>query len=153
MSTNPHDSQTITRILSAAESHFALHGFFASSLRQIMREAQVNVAAAHYHFGSKEALFLAVIHRRIAPFLEDVLTMLQAAESQQQALTPEHLTDSFIASCLNLVNAADGQAGTTAKLVSRLMLDEYKIFREALALEFSELSDRLYAAFARALPD
>ena len=124
-----------------------------SSLRQIMREAQVNVAAAHYHFGSKEALFLAVIHRRIAPFLEDVLTMLQAAESQQQALTPEHLTDSFIASCLNLVNAADGQAGTTAKLVSRLMLDEYKIFREALALEFSELSDRLYAAFARALPD
>ncbi len=79
--------------------------------------------------------------------------MLQAAESQQQALTPEHLTDSFIASCLNLVNAADGQAGTTAKLVSRLMLDEYKIFREALALEFSELSDRLYAAFARALPD
>lgn len=68
MSTNPHDSQTITRILSAAESHFALHGFFASSLRQIMREAQVNVAAAHYHFGSKEALFLAVIHRRIAPF-------------------------------------------------------------------------------------
>lgn len=153
MSTNPHDSQTITRILSAAESHFALHGFFASSLRQIMREAQVNVAAAHYHFGSKEALFLAVIHRRIAPFLEDVLTMLQAAESQQQTLTPEHLTDSFIASCLNLVNAADGQAGTTAKLVSRLMLDEYKIFREALALEFSELSDRLYAAFARALPD
>ncbi|MDO5638259.1 MAG: TetR family transcriptional regulator [Neisseria sp.] len=153
MISTPNDSQTIARILSAAENHFALHGFFASSLRQIMREAQANVAAAHYHFGSKEALFLAVIHRRIAPFLEDVLAMLQAAEAQQQTLTPEHLTDSFIASCLNLVNAADGKAGTTAKLVSRLMLDEYRIFREELAQEFSELADRLYAAFARALPD
>jgi AcrR family transcriptional regulator len=57
MSTNPHDSQTITRILSAAESHFALHGFFASSLRQIMREAQVNVAAAHYHFRLERSAF------------------------------------------------------------------------------------------------
>ncbi len=43
--------------------------------------------------------------------------MLQAAESQQQALTPEHLTRQlYRLQCLNLVNAADGQAGTTAKL-------------------------------------
>lgn len=146
------DCQTIGRILSEAESHFALHGFFASSLRQIMRDAKVNVAAAHYHFGSKEALFLAVLNRRIAPFLEDLLAMLQAAEAQQQALTPEDLIDSFIAACLKLVDEQGSSAGTTAKLVSRLMLDEYKIFREELAKQFSEMADRLHAAFGRALP-
>lgn len=154
MNTSHHDSQTIERILSAAEAHFALHGFFASSLRQIMREAHTNVAAAHYHFGSKEALFLAVIQRRVAPFLEDVLTTLQATEAAtRQAVTPEDLIDSFITSCMNLVNSQGPLAGTTAKLVSRLMLDEYRIFRESLAQEFSELAERLQSAFAAALPD
>lgn len=147
------DSQTIERILSAAEAHFALHGFFASSLRQIMREAKVNVAAAHYHFGSKEALFLAVLNRRIAPFLEDLLAMLQEAEVQQQALTPEDLIDSFTAACFKLIDEQGALAGTTAKLVSRLMLDEYRIFREELAKQFSEMAGRLHAAFGRALPE
>lgn len=150
--TTPHDSQTIERILSAAEAHFALHGFFASSLRQIMREAQVNVAAAHYHFGSKEALFLAVLNRRIAPFLDDLLHMLHQAEAEQM-LTPEALIDSFIVSSLKLVDEKGMQASITAKLVSRLMLDEYKIFREELAKEFSEMADKLHAVFMRALPE
>ena len=77
-----NDSQTIEKILHVAEEHFAVHGFFASSLRQITRDAEVNVAAVHYHFGSKEALFVAVLNRRIVPFVQSVLcglAQIQAA--------------------------------------------------------------------------
>ncbi|PLX72334.1 MAG: hypothetical protein C0615_12250 [Desulfuromonas sp.] len=47
---------TKTRILDAAETLFARDGFHFASLRSITSEADVNLAAVNYHFGSKEAL-------------------------------------------------------------------------------------------------
>ena len=44
------------RILDVAERLFADFGFPVTSLRDITREAGVNLAAVNYHFGSKEAL-------------------------------------------------------------------------------------------------
>ncbi len=56
---------TKQRILDAAERLFAKEGFHCSSLRGITREAEANIAAVHYHFGSKEALIEAVFERRL----------------------------------------------------------------------------------------
>ena len=52
---------TKERILDAAERLFAREGFHNTSLRAITGEADVNLAAVNYHFGSKEALLDAVI--------------------------------------------------------------------------------------------
>lgn len=57
---------TETRLLRAAERLFAARGPDAVSLRAVMQEADTNVAAVHYHFGSKEALVEAVVRSRIA---------------------------------------------------------------------------------------
>ena len=46
------DSLTIEKILKVAEEHFAVNGYYATSMRQLTREADVNVAAVHYHFGN-----------------------------------------------------------------------------------------------------
>ena len=59
--------ETKDRILDAAEELFARRGFAATSMRRLTREAEVNLAAVHYHFGSKEALIQAVFARRRAP--------------------------------------------------------------------------------------
>lgn len=56
-----------TRILDAAEILFAEHGFDGTSLRQLTRGAAVNLAAVSYHFGGKQALYLAVLQRRLRP--------------------------------------------------------------------------------------
>ncbi|MDY7020508.1 MAG: TetR/AcrR family transcriptional regulator, partial [Cyanobacteriota bacterium] len=56
-------NDTKEQILNAAERHFALFGFAGTSLRAVTREANVNLAAVHYHFGSKEELFKAVVRR------------------------------------------------------------------------------------------
>jgi AcrR family transcriptional regulator len=52
---------TRRRILAAAGRLFAERGFLATSMRAIAQRARVNLAAAHYHFGSKQALYLEVV--------------------------------------------------------------------------------------------
>ncbi|SMP72151.1 TetR/AcrR family transcriptional regulator [Anoxynatronum buryatiense] len=39
---------------------FALNGYNATSTRDIVREAEVNISAIAYHFGGKEGLFLSL---------------------------------------------------------------------------------------------
>lgn len=46
-------SDTVERILDAAETLFAEKGFAETSLRLITSKAKVNLAAVNYHFGSK----------------------------------------------------------------------------------------------------
>jgi AcrR family transcriptional regulator len=54
-------SETRTRILEAAASIFAEHGFAATTIRMICGLAQVNLAAVNYHFGNKEGLYSETI--------------------------------------------------------------------------------------------
>jgi AcrR family transcriptional regulator len=52
---------TPARLLDAAIELFARHGFHGTSIRDIAQRAGANVAAGHYHYGSKEGLYLAVL--------------------------------------------------------------------------------------------
>lgn len=53
-------------IIETAEKLFALHGFAGTSIRDISREAGINVAMVSYYFGSKEKLMEAIFQHRIA---------------------------------------------------------------------------------------
>ena len=67
--------ETAARILDAAEMLFSWRGFYGVSLREIAAQAGVQLALTHYHFGSKENLFGAVIERRA----EDHAARIEAA--------------------------------------------------------------------------
>ncbi|MCB0307606.1 MAG: helix-turn-helix transcriptional regulator, partial [Calditrichaeota bacterium] len=58
-------SDTRERILDAAEQLIAENGIGSTSLRHIIAAAEVNLAAVHYHFGSKQALVEEVYARHI----------------------------------------------------------------------------------------
>ncbi len=58
---NTELSETRTRILEAAASIFAEHGFAATTIRMICGLARVNLAAVNYHFGNKEGLYSETI--------------------------------------------------------------------------------------------
>ena len=58
---------TKQRILDTAERLIGEQGFAGTSLRQIIAEAGVNLAAVHYHFGSKEELLHALVERKAGP--------------------------------------------------------------------------------------
>lgn len=76
-------STTADRILDVAERLFATRGIGATSIRAIVREAQVNVAAIHYHFGSKRAVLEAVFRRTREPINRERIQALEQAIAQR----------------------------------------------------------------------
>lgn len=59
-------ADTPTQMLDVAERLFAENGIDKISIREIVRASgQSNLSAAHYHFGSREALIGAMLARRI----------------------------------------------------------------------------------------
>ena len=57
---------TPARLLAAAVELFARRGFHGTSVRDIADRAAANVAAGHYHYGSKEGLYLEVLRAQFA---------------------------------------------------------------------------------------
>ena len=75
-----------TRILDAAESLFSERGYDAVTLREIAREAEVDLALPNYYFGRKPALFETVFKRR-AKLIND--WRLAALDKAIEAASPE----------------------------------------------------------------
>lgn len=75
-------SETVERILDAAEQLFAEKGFAETSLRLITSKAGVNLAAVNYHFGSKKALIQAVFVRFLNPFVGSLEQQLDRHQRQ-----------------------------------------------------------------------
>lgn len=60
------------RLIEAARQLFAGNGFDATSVRDITARAHANLGAITYHFGSKEALYLAVLERFVEPIADQI---------------------------------------------------------------------------------
>jgi AcrR family transcriptional regulator len=147
------------RILDAAEDLFIEHGFEAMSLRQITSHADVNLAAVNYHFGSKEALIHSMLARRLDKLNVERLNLLDKFERRFATagaagggLTCEHVLGALFIPALRL--SRDPQHGGRAflRLLGRAYTDPSSFVREFLAQHYASVSDRIFAAFARALP-
>lgn len=60
------------QLLDAAQAVFTEDGLRAASLRAIARRAGCDPALIYYHFASKEALFTALLRRRLPLLLQDM---------------------------------------------------------------------------------
>ncbi|MGB1239697.1 MAG: TetR/AcrR family transcriptional regulator [Pseudomonadales bacterium] len=77
-------SKTAKQILTAAEALFAEQGFADTTMRQITKAADVNLAAINYHFGSKQGLIQSVAEQFLKPlceYIEQSLLQRQAIEN------------------------------------------------------------------------
>lgn len=81
-------SDTVDRILDAAEELFAERGFSETSLRMITSKANVNLAAVNYHFGSKNALIQSVFARFLTPFSQTLETAFDELEARCKDAPP-----------------------------------------------------------------
>ena len=72
--------QTRSAILAAAERLYADRGFGDVTLRDIVAEANVNLAAVNYHFGSKDELIAELFVTRSLATNRERLSELKAAE-------------------------------------------------------------------------
>lgn len=61
MSSSTHFNEKQIQILQVAETLFAEKGFDGTSIRNIAKEAKINIAMVSYYFGSKERLLESLI--------------------------------------------------------------------------------------------
>ncbi|MBZ5727197.1 MAG: TetR family transcriptional regulator [Acidobacteriia bacterium] len=88
---------TRERILDTAEKLIGEQGYAATSLRQIIAEAGVNLAAVHYHFGSKEHLLDEVVLRKSEPVNQERIARLDLVEASGEPLSVERVLEAFMA--------------------------------------------------------
>ena len=71
-----HKSETVERILAAAETVFADKGLYGARIDDIAALAGVNKSMLYYHIGNKERIYEVILHRhfkKIADALENAL--------------------------------------------------------------------------------
>ena len=74
-------SDTKLKIMEVARVLFATHGFEGTSVREIARVAEVNVASLNYHFSSKEKLFHEILRSGHADCSADIQAMAEKGAS------------------------------------------------------------------------
>jgi AcrR family transcriptional regulator len=105
-------------ILEAGERHFAEYGFAGASIRSIVKDANVNLAAVHYHFDSKEGLFSAVLGRYAKPIVQAQLANLDRTGNSSWSEL-ERLLRAFYEPPLQVVKAAGAKSALVSQLLAR----------------------------------
>ena len=147
-------TDTKEQILDAAEQLIAEKGIDAVSLRAITTAADVNLAAVHYHFGSKEALVGKVFARRIEPINRERLRMLDEAigRAGDRPLPVEDVLEALIAPAIR-VYASHERGALFMRVCGRIYAEQAKFLEEVFQEQFRELVTRVTDAIVRALPD
>jgi AcrR family transcriptional regulator len=114
---------TRTRILDAAERLFAEKGVDAISVRAVLKEAGVNVALAHYHFGSREGLIEELLRTRVAPLAEEQIRDIVEVDARGADATLEDVLRAYF-------GGAFRARPNLAKLLAQLQLAANPALRE-----------------------
>jgi AcrR family transcriptional regulator len=140
-------TDTREKIMDTAEWLFGQYGYSATSLRHIISEAGVNLAAIHYHFGSKQDLLDQVILRKAAPVNERRIKLLDQfeAEAAPQPVRVEKILEAFIAPAIMIDKSPD-----FVKLMGRVHSEG--LMPNIAQRHFQPIIDRFLAALKRALP-
>ncbi len=146
--------ETKTKLLDVAEKLFAEKGVDATSLRNIISEAEVNLAAIHYHFGSKDALIREVVARRVQPINEERIRRL--GEYEKDNLNGPELLEgllrAFLEPLIRVKFETPERVQHTHKILLQLQSGSGQLFESVFHL-FDEIIKRFFIALKRALPD
>ncbi|MFK7958064.1 MAG: TetR/AcrR family transcriptional regulator [Lysobacterales bacterium] len=145
---------TRQRILDAAEALFARHGFAAVTVRQIMKQAESDVALAYYHFDSKRALFDAVLLRRAQQLNELRDKALDEVERRHTDDAPsvQEIISAFTTPLLQLLADDHEQWRHYFALIAQVN-SSTEWGGELMTRYFDPLVKRFIEALQRALPD
>lgn len=146
-----HPDSSRSRLLDAAEHLFGERGIHATSLRDLTTEANVNLAAVNYHFGSKEGLVAAVLARRADPINQRRNEMLDSivAEAANQPPALESILHAFVDPAFVLFDSNP----PFLKFVARLFLEPEVNFRHLMLRQFGDVARRFTSVIHKTLPE
>lgn len=145
-----------TRLLDSAEARFAERGYHGVSMRQIAAGADITISLAQYHFSTKEALFGAVLERRIAAINHQRLSRLDAVEQQADAsgapLAVEDVLRAFLEPTV-LLSRDDASGGRHyAQLIAQVVNEPQPHARNVSRAHSDPIARQTMRVLARALP-
>lgn len=145
-------SDTKEQIISVAERLFAERGFASTTLRNVVSEAGVNLAAVHYHFGSKEELFRAVVARFARPVVKQELALLEKLQAGHKVPSVEAILTALLKPCLEILTQDKDALLVRAQFMGRCRTEPEPI-KSIAAGEFAMSTEAFLDALQRALPD
>jgi AcrR family transcriptional regulator len=145
--------QTRTAILAAAERLYADHGFGDVTLRDIVAEANVNLAAVNYHFGSKDELIAELFVTRSLALNRERLRELRAAEETGSARADiSDILRALVGPTLRGCLGPERERSTAARFMIRASIESVPPIRRIRNREIDHLR-KFVVAMRRALPD
>jgi AcrR family transcriptional regulator len=145
-------SKTRERILDTAEELFADQGISGTSLRALTRAADVNLAAVHYHFGSKEGLLDAVVERRGGPINRQRIDALDQLEAVDAPATVEAILEAFLMAGVEQYREMPEMTQRLSRLVARIDAQPAEVTEPLYRKHFGDVSRRFVEALQRTLP-
>ena len=141
---------TKDRILGAAEELFAQHGFAGTSLRQVTSQADVNIAAVNYHFGSKENLVNEVFRRRMDEMSSARLAQLEKARTEHAGeLRP--ILAAFVEPALAMAQDRH-RGGAFVRVIARAYAEKNDNLRKFLSDHYGHVLREFGKAIAASVP-
>ncbi|MEM8673775.1 MAG: TetR/AcrR family transcriptional regulator [Cyanobacteria bacterium P01_G01_bin.67] len=150
--TDTNVTDTKEQILNVAERLFAEHGFAGTSLRNVIREAEVNLSAVNYHFGSKEGLLRAVIARTAQPIVTGELKKLKQCQAKYENPSVEVILEAFLTPALQVILNSGERSISCARFMGRCRLEPDPV-RQIAEQEFRASQEAFLDALGRSLPD
>jgi AcrR family transcriptional regulator len=144
MATRPSKT-TSDRIIKAASRVFAESGFQGASVRTIVARADVNQAAINYHFGSKEALYRAVLQKALQVLMKDD-AQATPDDSREAALRR------FVRQQLRPMTARD-ESSDHLRIFGWETVRPSPVFRKFMAAEAAPFFGSVTALVRRFLPE
>lgn len=146
---------TKTRIMKAAEELFAHAGFHHTTMRAITSKAGVNLSAVNYHFGSKEALLIALFDVHLTPINAERVQRLNevAGKSRDNKQPPdlEEVMRSFLEPTLALFHS--GSSGAHFRIiVGRALSEPDQTVRDIFMQRVMPVIDLLIGLLCQAMP-
>ncbi len=147
----PRDTKR--EILDAAERLFAEKGFDGTAIREIIRAANVNVAAIHYHYGSKEEVLRGVTDRIVGQLNSRRFELLDRAlaDAQPHSLSIEAILDAFIRPDIETLQELHKRGPTVAHFLGRTYMDPTPWIQQMAQEQFAEAQTRFFPVLAAAL--
>jgi AcrR family transcriptional regulator len=150
------DTHVATRdaLLAAAERLFSVNGVEGTSVRQIIKEAKVNLGAINYHFGSKERLALEVFARRMEPVNRERIRRLDALEAAAKGgkLEIEEIIGALVRPAMEPEGQGAPKCDDFMRLFSRCFQEPNPELKKFVEKQFAEVVRRFDVAILKAVP-
>jgi AcrR family transcriptional regulator len=152
---NSTSDKTRQRILQAAAHIFSRGGYRAMTLREVTHEADVNLAAVNYHFGSKTNLIRELIRARFESINQQRFELLdrQIAAHAPDPVPLEAIYDALFRPLFTGTESAPVDDPPFIETIGRALTEPADFMRSLHQELFAELSQRFMAEIKRSRPE